>query len=149
MGEEYDEGAPPSGASSKKKKSKPKQSNSSGGGGNGGGGIECGDCSPNIACGGGLVGIAQIATCIAAIGQFILGIIQFILLAEALETCDSELSECCGKSLYWKSGGDETDSFNPQWRLVFTFAPSYFFTNWSPMLFGMIAMMQMFYSTSW
>merc|ERR1712154_119520 len=88
-------------------------------------------------------------TCIAAIGQFILGIIQFILLAEALEVCADDADGCVGPSLIWESGGDETASFNVTWRRVFTFAPSLFFTNWTPILFGVIAMMQMFYSTSW
>ena len=32
---------------------------------------------------------------------------------------------------------------------MFTLRPSYFFTNWGPQLFGVIAIMQMFSSTSW
>eukprot|EP00483_Globobulimina_turgida_P007292 UN07306 len=111
--------------------------------------VEC-DCSPNIECGGGFIGMAQIATGIAAIGQLILGIIQFILLVEALQVCDPDIyNGCLGESLYWELGNDETNSFNWPWRTVFTFRPSYFFTNWTPMLFGLIAMMQMFCSTSW
>ena len=35
------------------------------------------------------------------------------------------------------------------WYIVFTLRPSYFFANWTPMLFGLLAIMQMFNSTSW
>jgi len=159
-----------SGAPKKKKKSKPKKNknNDDDERGGGGGGPSCGACSgDNVDCDGGIVGVAQVSTALSAIGQLVLGILQFVLLAETMNDedaaaaagytlCNEDLQDtvtdyaCVGPSLFWETPGtDGHDDFNASWRLIFTLRPSYFFTNWVPQLFGVIAIMQMFYSTSW
>ena len=118
-GDQYDEDeeeqtSPPRTPPSKKKKKKKKKSQE-----NKAPSVDC-NCSPNLDCGRGFVGIAQAATCMAAIGQLILGLLQFILLMDALsEVCDTSVNanvECIGSSLFWDNGSDETDSFNVSWR---------------------------------
>eukprot|EP00484_Ammonia_sp_Unknown_P028485 CAMPEP_0197034210 /NCGR_PEP_ID=MMETSP1384-20130603/12383_1 /TAXON_ID=29189 /ORGANISM="Ammonia sp." /LENGTH=201 /DNA_ID=CAMNT_0042464107 /DNA_START=40 /DNA_END=642 /DNA_ORIENTATION=- len=89
--------------------------------GGGGPGIEChcagGGARPD--CDGGVAGIAQIATALAAIGQFLLGILQFVQMAPTLEVCDDSFPgvDCVGDSLYWDiTGVDETSSgLNVTW----------------------------------
>ena len=102
------------------KKKKKKQNNGGGGGGGGGPAFSGPDCSGfAIASGSGIGLIGQIFTAIAAVGQLIVGIIQFINLAELLEdVCDEDVYDgCFGNALIWDpNGGEETDSFNTPWR---------------------------------
>eukprot|EP01084_Bolivina_argentea_P177123 306373_1 len=148
--EEEEEEEKPKPKPQKKKKKKKKKSE--GGGGGGAAPIDCGDCgcSPSVSRGGGIALAAQIFTALAVLGQLIVGFIQFINLVDPLsDVCNSDFSDCVGGSLFWEGSGDETDSFNWPWRAVFTFAPTLFFENWTPVLFALLAMMQMFVSTSW
>eukprot|EP00485_Elphidium_margaritaceum_P003400 CAMPEP_0202695690 /NCGR_PEP_ID=MMETSP1385-20130828/9232_1 /ASSEMBLY_ACC=CAM_ASM_000861 /TAXON_ID=933848 /ORGANISM="Elphidium margaritaceum" /LENGTH=214 /DNA_ID=CAMNT_0049351763 /DNA_START=46 /DNA_END=687 /DNA_ORIENTATION=- len=104
--------------------------NDEGGGGGGGGApinINCGDCGgcqPSCNYGTGLAFFAQICTAMAALGQLVLGIIQFSLMVELLDSqCVDEVLgidtgvDCVGDALVWDTpGADETSSaLNAGW----------------------------------
>ena len=113
-----------------KSKPQPRRNNDDGpgrrGGGGGGGGAAFGggyvDCEP------GFIGVAQMATAVSAVGQVVLGILQFILLAETMndETgngiytiCNDDIDtyECIGPSLFWdRPNYDGHGDMNASWR---------------------------------
>jgi len=96
--------------------------------------------------------IVQLFTFGSALGMLSVGIIQVVDLFEALQVCgvNGNTNKCVGSLLNWTGSTTVYNSqLNGQWRGVFSFSPSIFVENWTPLIFGIVAILQLFAETRW
>jgi len=132
----------------------------------------------NFGAGYGVGGMAQLFTLLSALGVLAVGIIHIINLFKGMKqtACSnnntaSSGTDCIGTSLYWKVSGVKpySSDLNGFWRYgtytlhtdnntyyyytyaagPFTFTLDDFADNWTPIVLGALACLQLIYKTRW